>query len=140
MVLGQQTILKLIFIIILILALSSCASVKEKPGESLEGEGSGIMVEEAPSVEAEARQPIYVYENQPEKVFLRKVTLTLSSEPLLLPNGYVRLVGVVSGGRPMALVEVGGRGFSVEVGDEVGKYRVALISREKIKLVIKEVN
>ncbi|MEE8637864.1 MAG: hypothetical protein V3T21_02350 [Candidatus Margulisiibacteriota bacterium] len=137
MILGQQTILKLILIVLLVLALSSCASVKEKAEVSLEEEESEIIAEKAASAEGDVRKPIYVYENQPKKVSLKEITLTMHSEPLLLPNGYVRLVGVVSGGRPMALIEVGGRGLCVDVGDEIGKYRVAWISREKIKLVRK---
>ncbi len=138
MILGQQTILKIIFIILLALALSSCAFVKEKAGVNLEEQESEILVEEAPSAEVDARKPIYVYENKPEKVTLRKVTLTLNSEPLLLPNGYVRLVGVVSGGKPIALIEVGGRGICIEIGETVGAYRVVRISKKEIKLVRKE--
>ena len=138
MILGQQTILKLILIILLVLALSSCASVKEKAEVNLEEEESEIMVEQVPSAEVDVRKPIYVYENKPEMVSLRNVTLTLNSEPLLLPSGYVRLVGVVSGGRPMALIEVGGRGLCIGIGEAVGAYRVVGISKKGIKLVRRE--
>lgn len=137
MILGQQTIIKLIFIILLILALSSCSSVKEKEEVILDEDQSEIIKEQLPSDEADARAPIYVYQNQSEKVSLKEVTLKLNAEPLLLPNGYVRLVGVVSGGSPMALIEVGGRGRLVEVGDGIGKYRVAGISEKVIKLIRK---
>ena len=133
MILGQQTILKFIFIVLLILALSSCASIKEEPGDGFEKEPE-MIVEEAPSVEADVRQPIYVYENHPERVNLSKVFLKLNAEPLLLPNGYVRLAGVVSGGRPMALVEVGGRGIVVGRGDQVCGYKLISINKERILL------
>jgi len=137
MILGQQTILKLIFLILLILALSSCASVKEKEEIGLKEEESEIMVDEVPSLEAETRKPVYVYESQPEKISSSKVTLKLNSEPLLLSNGYVRLAGVVSGGRPMALIEIGGRGLCLEPGDEVGGYRVSRIWEKEIGLIRK---
>ena len=135
MILGKQTILKLILLILAILALSSCASVKEKAEVSPEGEESEIIVEQASSAEAEIRKPIYVYENQPEKVTLSKVSLKLNAEPLLLSNGYVRLVGVVSGGRPMALIEIGGRGRSVEIGEEVGEYKIVNILGKAVRLI-----
>jgi hypothetical protein len=135
MILGEQTILKLIFLILLILALSSCASVKEKEEIGLKEEESEIMVDEAPSLEAEIRKPIYVYESQPKKISSSKVTLKLNSEPLLLSNGYVRLAGVVSGGRPMALIEIGGRGRSVEIGEEVGEYKIVNILGKAVRLL-----
>ena len=137
MILGKHTILKLIFIILLILALSSCSGIKEKAEENLERDESEAMVEQRASIEAAVREPLYVYKNQPEGIASRNVTLTLNEEPLLLPNGYVRLVGVVSGGRPMALVEVGGRGLCVEIGNRVGDYRVVSILAKKIRLKFK---
>ena len=135
---GYEKFLRFILLISCALMLASCSSSKEKAEVSLEEEESEIIVEKAPSAEVEARKPIYVYENKPEKIFLKKVTLRLNSEPLLLPSGYVRLVGVVSGGRPMALIEVGGRGLCVGIGEAVGAYRVVQILKKGIKLVRKE--
>ncbi len=126
------------------LILSSCSSPK-KEAENRTVEVEDETVESVASPEANMREPVYIYGKQSGGESNR-VTLTINGEPLLLTNGYVRLVGVVSGparnakqgdaggGRPLALVEIGGRGLCVEVGDKVADYMVVNISRKEIVL------
>ncbi|MGB9613284.1 MAG: hypothetical protein ACPL4K_03805, partial [Candidatus Margulisiibacteriota bacterium] len=89
-------ILKVAFIIIMLLTLSSCAFQNRTTPVSNEVVGS----EEAEVVESPSREAVFVYGNP--KDLPKRLVLTLGSEPLLLPSGYVRLVGVVSGGKPTA--------------------------------------
>jgi hypothetical protein len=127
-----------------IVALSSCSSEKNKV-EAVQEEETEAVEEQVSSVESGPREPIYVYGKHPEKDTLKEVILRLNAEPVLLPvhrspegeggaSGYVRLVGVVSGGRPLALVELGGKGLGVGIGEEFAGYRIASISSRKIIL------
>lgn len=149
MYLSVKGIFELILVIFIALLLVSCSSSKGQPETALEEQEEAKAGEEQPpSLEAGSRQPIFVYNNQTANS-PHKVTLKLNAEPLLLPNGYVRLVGVVSGpvrrspdgrrdeggGNPLALIEVGGRGLCVGVGDKVGDYNVARISGKEIQLI-----
>jgi hypothetical protein len=135
MILGQHTLLKLLFLILLILALSSCSSNKEKVEAAMDENEANEGFE--PSVEVKAREPLYIYENHPDKIGSKEVDLGMNKEPLLLSSGYVRLVGVVSGGKPLALVEVGGRGLCLEPGEELGEYKVMEISEKSVRLIRK---
>jgi len=53
-----------------------------------------------------------------------------------LASGYVRLAGVIAG--KVALVEIGGRGAQVGVGDKVGDYSVQSIEESEVKLCLKK--
>lgn len=86
-----------------------------------------MAIEAAPEQPA-SREAVYVYtEKQASSLMLR-------NEPLLLSTGYARLVGVVSGDRPIALIELGGRGLTAAVGDVVDGYSVDHIDQEVIYL------
>lgn len=124
MLLGQQTILKIILLLLLILALSSCSP--RRPVE--------VTEEKPPTSEAQVREPLYTYEKDTSPANPDSFCLDLNDEPLLLPDGYVRLVGVVSGGRPIALIEVGGRGRCVRPGDIIGDHAVVGISPRTARL------
>jgi len=138
MILGKHTIIKLIFLILAVLALSSC-SARNKAEATTPPDETEILEEDVPTPEAEARETIYIYKEHPEQVSSDKITLVMNNDPLLLPDGYVRLVGVVSGGKPIAVIEVGGRGRIVGGGDKMGEYRVARIFPQEILLVKGEV-
>jgi hypothetical protein len=135
---NHRSAFKIIFIMFAALLLTSCSSVKQK--EELKPEDDKREIVQETTVEAENREPIYVYRKEQEQN-LKEVTLRMNSQPILLPvrrsldeggaSGYVRLVGVVSGGRPIALVEVGGRGLCVGIGEEVGGYRSGWHSKRK---------
>lgn len=89
------------------------------------------------SKEVSSRKPVFVY-SEKDNLSKEEIVLRINNEPILLTSGYVRLVGVVSGGRPMALLEVGGRGLVVGVGDEISGYLISHISKDRIKLIKKE--
>jgi len=117
----------------MVLVLSSCASRDEKSAINTEG---SVATEEAEVVDYPSREAVFVYGKQKE---LPKVLiLKFGGEPILLPSGYVRLVGVVSGGNPLALIEVGGRGLCLQLGETFSGYQVAVIDQREIKLVKKE--
>jgi len=108
--------------------LSSCSLQSHKPVLSEET----AATEETEAAEIPSREAVFVYGNQ--KNSPSKLVLTFSSEPVLLPSGYVRLVGVVSGGRPIACLEIGGRGLALGEGELVDAYRVVGIGSNNVVL------
>jgi hypothetical protein len=118
----------------IVVMLSSCSSDREKAEVPLEEKEIEVVQEQAAAPEALARKPVFIYQDQPEQISSQEVILRLNAEPVLLSSGYVRLVGVVSGGRPLALIEVAGKGLGVAAGEEVGDYKVLWISERGIKL------
>ncbi len=136
-----QKIISLVCVICCSFLLISCSASEEPEKVSLEEQEAAEAIEEqTPSVEVESRKPLYVYNNRPTEN-PGKLTLKLNNEPLLLPNGYVRLVGVVSGpacrtgrGKSRALIEVAGKGRCVGVGDKVGRYKVVSVLSKEIQL------
>jgi len=133
MLLGQQTILKFILLFLLILALSSCSP--RQPAEVVASpEDLPVVEAQPPSIEARPREPLYTYEKDPGPANPDSFCLSLNDEPLLLPDGYVRLVGVVSGGKPIALIEVGGRGRCARMGDRIGDHVVVGIGPGSARL------
>ncbi len=122
-------------IILLLLAaglLSSCSGSKEEP--IIEPE---IVEEDLTTPEAKPRQALFVYKEQQEQD-AGEIELKLNAAPLLLGSSYVRLAGVVSGGRPRALIELGGRGLVAGIGDQVLGYRVVWIGSGLVKLAKEE--
>lgn len=128
---------KLISIVFLALLLVSCSSPKEEPKVTREADDAEFIEEQVATVEANPRKPLFVYQNQSPNIS-DQIILQLNSEPVLLTAGYVRLVGVVSGGKPLALVEVGGKGRCVSVGDLIEGYLVDFIYNDKVKLFRKK--
>jgi len=124
-------------IVFLALLLVSCSSPKEEPKVERVPDDAEFVEEQVATVEADPRKPLFVYKNQLPNA-LDEIILQLNSEPVLLTSGYVRLVGVVSGGKPLALVEVGGKGRCVSVGDSVEGYLVDFIYNDKVKLFNKK--
>jgi len=88
------------------------------------------------SVEAEeeiaSREAVFTYGSS--KNLAPCLTLKISGEPVLLPSGYVRLVGVVSGERQVACLDVGGRGLALEKGEIIDDYRVSRIFADFVVL------
>jgi hypothetical protein len=122
---------------IVALMLSSCSSkgvVEDKVQAAADDEP---FLDQPVSSEVQKREPIFVYKDQSPEAS-KRISLKLNGEPLLLTSGYVRLAGVVSGGRPIALVEVGGKGLALENGDKVSGYRVFGISKKHVQLVREE--
>jgi len=125
----MKKIFEIFLLIIFALCLCSCASPQEEPDLSSQEEDDEIVEEKVVS-----REALYIYQQNQPAVDLQEITLSLNSEPLLLLSGYVRLVGVVSGRNPTALVEVAGKGLCVKVGEEIRGYKATSISEDKIQL------
>jgi len=124
-----------LFLLILILSLSSCSVVDHKQASK---EEEKINFEQKTSVEAESREPVFVYNNQSAKL-PKNLFLALNDKPRLLADGYAKLIGVVLGSScGVALVEMGGQERCLRQGEDWGEYRVASITGKGIKLVRKE--
>ena len=119
------------WIILLVLIaglLTSCSGSNSEPviePESVE--------EESITPEAKPREALFVYQDK-TKIGQQEIELKLNAAPLLLSDSYVRLAGVVSGGKPIALIEIGGRGQLVRSGDRISGYRVIWIGEGMLKL------
>lgn len=106
--------------------LTGC-SVKSSPPER------EFIPEVSPTQEVEPRGSVYVY-GQAQANDPKQIILKLNGESLLLPSGYARVVGVVSGGCPVACLEIGGRGLALGVGDRLDDYQVISINDRSIVL------
>jgi hypothetical protein len=125
------------FLLILVLLLSSCSVANHKEEKSTKVDDA-VGFEQRPSVEAESREPVFVYNNQSAKL-PKRIFLALNEKPQLLADGYTRLIGVVMGSTcRVALVEMAGQEKCLRQGEDWGEYRVANITEKGIKLVRKE--
>lgn len=125
----KQTVWLLILLVAL-LPLISCAAEEPKTTNSVIGDeetSAEVSVTDQPTAE-----PIYVYGAKRE--LPNNLSLKLVGEPILFPSGYVRLAGVVSGLRPVALLEVGGKGLALREGEEINDYRIAGINGDCVVL------
>jgi hypothetical protein len=120
-------------LILLAFFLSSCASATDTQKVA----DDEPFFDPPATAEAAKREPVFVYKDQTANTS-KKVSLRLNGEPVLLTSGYVRLAGVVSGGRPIALVEVGGRALALRNGDTVSGYQVLNIVNDQISMLRKE--
>lgn len=121
--------LSVILLVIMTITVSSCTSNRNFTSKSFE-ESEETVAEQ--SVETPSHEALFVYSNQSN--LPNRIVLTLASEPLLLPSGYVRLVGVVSGGKPVACLEIGGRGLAMGEGEAIDGYRVSGINNDNVVL------
>lgn len=106
--------------------LTGC-SVKASPPDR------EFIPEVSATQEAEPRGSVYVY-GQARVTDPQQIILRLNGEPLLLPSGYARVVGVVSGVSPVACLEIGGRGLALGEGDRLDDYQVSEILEQSIVL------
>jgi hypothetical protein len=120
----------MLFILLVTLPLLSACSSRNQPRATFESDAS-CASEEAETIDPATREAVFVYGGaQPPK----RLVLSFAGEPFLLPSGYVRLVGVVSGGRPIALIEIGGRGLALGKGENINDYRVVGINDNSVVL------
>ncbi|MFA4844058.1 MAG: hypothetical protein WC632_03815 [Candidatus Margulisiibacteriota bacterium] len=106
--------------------LTSCAAKSSSPERE-------FIPEVSTTREVEPRGSVYVY-GQDRPANSGRVILQLNGEPLLLPSGYARVVGVVSGVSPVACLEIGGRGLALGEGDKLDDYQVISINERSIVL------
>jgi hypothetical protein len=130
---------KRIFLLLLLMLplLSACASPPSKVYSSSEEsvasqQSLDAQETQAASVELPSREAVFIYGNA--KDLPAQIILRLGGAPLLLLSGYVRLVGIVAGENPAALVEVGGKGLALEVGDDFEGYQLSSIAQGKVVL------
>jgi len=109
----------------LLVVLTACAAPDRPVTKS-------FTTAEAEEIEVVTREAVYLYNET--KGLARQVTIKIGGEPLLLPSGYARLAGVVSGGVPVAWLEIGGRGLALSKGEMVDGYRINRIDEDLIVL------
>ncbi|MFA4905717.1 MAG: hypothetical protein WC645_04360 [Candidatus Margulisiibacteriota bacterium] len=112
-------------LLLMSLGLSACGPAPSPPPE--------IPVSEEKPIPQRSALFVYQTHNQTNSPSL---TLYMGAEPVALASGYVRLAGVIAG--KVALVEIGGRGAQVGVGDKVGDYSVQSIEESEVKLCLKK--
>ncbi|MFH1387550.1 MAG: hypothetical protein ABIH50_07785 [bacterium] len=117
---------KFLFLFLIIISLTSCSTEKQI---TVKNETAS---EEVVSIQVTSREAVYLYNEK--KITVANLVLSIHDEPLLLPAGYAKLVGVVSGGKNVACVEVGGRGIIIEEGEKIDDYRVVRIKNDRIIL------
>lgn len=121
-----------LFISLICCALLVASCTSQDPGLS-----KPIVPDDETTIEAEVSSPpsaeaVYIYNSKTGTP--NKLTLTLAGEPVLFPSGYVRLAGVVSGRRPVAFIEIGGRGLALREGEFINDYRVARLTDHSVLL------
>lgn len=119
----------LISLLILASMLSACAP--EPPRMRLNDEPTAVS-DEAEVEDAPSREAVFTYNDKKE--IPKRLVLSLAGEPLLLPSGYARLAGVVRGEKPIALIEIGGRGLALAKGESIDDYRVVRVDGDNIVL------
>jgi hypothetical protein len=118
-----------LLLIVLAVLLSSCAS---QPSKGLINNETTDISAEAEAVPIPSRESVFIYSGRKNPA--SRLILTLSGEPVLLSSGYIRLVGVVSGGKPTACLEIGGRGLALEEGETVDDYRIVSMGGDRVVL------
>lgn len=127
--------IKSFFLLALLLSLCSCSTFNPREVSNLE-KNEETAIEKRPSIEAETREPIFVYnqsQNQPKNIYL-----TIHDKPRLIGENYVRLLGVVMGSNfPVALIEIGGKEKCLRHGEDCNGYWVSSITGKGIQLIRK---
>ncbi|MFA6431612.1 MAG: hypothetical protein WCV91_04460 [Candidatus Margulisiibacteriota bacterium] len=122
----QFVTLSLLLILLLMITIfsSSCANNEpDKPNEKQIEVSEGSQNDETST-----REALFVYGTRSKS----EISLVFGGEPLLLSSSYARLVGVVCGGRPVACLEVGGKGAALSLGELVDGYRIIQIMNNKV--------
>jgi hypothetical protein len=107
----------------LVMFLAACAA---QPRKVINDSAISTVSEEAEVVSVPSRESVFVYGNR--KNLSARLVLALTGEPVLLPSGYLRLAGVVSGERKTVCLELGGRGLALTEGEAIDDYRIVRIS------------
>ncbi len=111
------------------LSLTACSSDNKIESPAASGEAAG---EEMSQEQASTRESVFIYNQQ--KSLPDRIVLGFNCGPILLPSGYARLAGVVSGGNPIACLEIGGRGLALSQGEKADDYRVVRIGGDSVIL------
>jgi hypothetical protein len=117
---------KTVVLLLLSLMIFFCACASQPAKPPIKIDEIPAASEETEAVSVPSREPVFIYGNR--KDLASHLILTLTGEPVLLPSGYVRLAGVVSGRRKTVCVEIGGRGLALGEGETADDYRIVRIS------------
>jgi hypothetical protein len=106
-----------------IILLTGCVGGNDGAKPSFEPENS------TPEAAVISNEAVRLYDQAAERIVLR-----LAGEPGRLPGGPGRLVGVVSGRKTVALLDLGGRGLALAEGERLDDYRVSRITGDHVVL------
>ena len=118
------------FLLLAIFFLPACAPNDPPPIQS----NPTIICDSSEEAEAQpSREAVFVYgegnKNNPQKLIIG-----INAEPVQIDNAYVRLVGIINGATPVALVEMGGKGQCVGLGEKLAGYQIVVISIDHVEL------
>lgn len=114
-------------ILLLVPLLCSCS---QKPKEELIIEPLASTQE----TQVVSREAVFTYGETAQS---KNIILTLSSEPVLLKEQYVKLVGIVAGNNPLACLEISGKGIVVGIGEKIESYVIKTINYKEVVLCLK---
>lgn len=127
-----------VFVLMMFLAVvvSSCSSNPPNKGSE---ESVAPTLEETETKEVDmpvTGEAVFTYkEDQNFSSDQSGLYITLFNEPIEVPDvGFLKLKGAVVGQYPVALVEVGGRGVPLMIGDKLGSFVVKAIGKGYLKL------
>jgi len=126
----------LVALFAVLFALSSCSpsNVRTEDPKPMADDDAEVSV---PTVEAAAEEgPVFTYDdNKIAGDNVPEIYLTYSSEPVSIPGrGYVKFKGAITGERPVAVVEIAGKGAVLGLGDAIGDYAVTEIKEGSLRL------
>ena len=124
--------MRLELVSLLIMAALTVTSCSSENKSSATIDSGSAATEEATAEESATRESVFVYNQQ--KNTPNRMVLSFTRGPVLLPSGYARLAGVVSGGKPIACLEIGGRGLALAKGEKADDYRVVRINGDSVVL------
>jgi len=128
----------ILFLIFILPFIPSCG--RRKTDVPLPEEKETATASEEVAAEKFQPEQIFTYaEKTPESPCSsepEEITLDYLSQPIEIKGqGFTRLVGYVDG---LLLVEVGGQGRLLKIGDKIGSYKVAEIRLNEVRLINKE--
>ena len=124
----MRWLLFLIFIFIITL-LTACSNPEPKDVKEIRTEVATVEAVEI------TREAVFTYGNN--QGLQKRISLRFASEPVPINEGYIRLVGIISGKNPIACIEISGKGCLVTVGEEIDQYIVNSIKKKEVVLCLK---
>lgn len=114
----------------LLFFLSACAPSEKNP---VVPHQAVVTEPSEEAIKVPSREAVFVYNDQTSSN-PAALSLQINAEPVQIGNSYIRLVGIINGMKPVALVEINGKGSSVGLGERVSGYCLVLIERNIVQL------
>ncbi|HLD34781.1 MAG TPA: hypothetical protein VJB62_02860 [Patescibacteria group bacterium] len=125
---SPNSCLKKIVVYVFLLAAILTSSCANNEAEKLDNKQI-IAEENAQNADEGSREALFVYGGRANS----EITLLLGGDPQLLSSSYARLAGAICGEKPVACLEVGGKGVSLAIGEITDGYQLIGIMKNKAK-------